>query len=164
MSSASMPPGWNKTHEDLHAEMKTGKRRSIVRAEMDWATQYEQSLLPADIRFLKVGEVYEAAQDIDVQFEIYFAAPVTNSGNGSLFKGERVKIKFISPRDKPIWAFAKPLRYRAVEKRFLPETQREPKYSHFYVVLKTVELHAAFRQVRTWTISGLARRLGFHAD
>lgn len=153
-----MPPGWNKTHEDLMAEMKSGKRPSIGRAESDWATQYEQSLLPANIRFPKVGEIYEAVQDTDVQIEIYFSAPLTNSGNGRLFKGERVKINLISPQDKPIWAFADPIRYRTVEERFVPRAQREPPYSHFTVVLKTVELHAYFRQVKKWTISDLIRK------
>ncbi len=150
-----MPPGWNKTHEDLMAEMKSGKRLSIGRAEIDWATQYEQSILSPNIRFPKVGEVYEAVQDTDVQFEIYFSAPVTNSGNGRLLNGERVKITYILPEDKPIWAFADPIQYRAVEERFVQKAQREPPYSHFAVVLKTVELHACFRQVRRWTMGNL---------
>lgn len=150
-----MPPGWNKTYDDLMAEMKCGKRPSIGRAEIDWATQYEKSLLPPNIRFPKVGEIYESAQDTDVQFEIYFSAPITNSGNGRLFTGERVRIIFISPESKPIWAFAAPVQYRAVERRFVQKALREPPYSHFRVVLKTMELHASFRLVRRWTIRNL---------
>lgn len=130
------------------AEMKSGKRPSIGRAELDWATQYEQSVLPPDIRFPKVGEIYEAVQDTDVQFEIYFSAPITNSGSGRLLKGERLKIRLVSPLDKPIWAFADPIRYRAVEERFVPKAQREPPYSHFTVVFKTVALIACFRHPR----------------
>lgn len=154
-----MPPGWDKTHGDLVAEMQSGKRASIVRAEMEWATQYEQGLLPPDIRFPKVGEIYEALQATDVQFEIYFAAPVTNSGNGRLFKGERVKIKYIMPQDRPIRALADPVRHREIEKRFLSEEQRKPPYSHFYIVCTTVELNAGFRRVRRWGISDLTKLL-----
>jgi len=155
MSSASIPPGWNKTHEDLMLEMKSGKRPSIVRAEMDWATQYEQSLLPPAIHFPKVREIYEAIQDTDVPFEIYFSAPITNSGNGKLLKGERVRITHISPKDRPIWAFARPIQYRTVEDRFLSKAQRKPPYGHYAVVLKTVDLHSSFRQVRVWSIRNL---------
>lgn len=154
-----MPPGWNKTHADLTAELHSGKRAKIVREEMEWATQYEQSQLPPDIRFPKVGEIYEALEDMDVQFEIYFAAPVTNNGNGRLFKGERVKIKHIMPQDRPIRALARPVKYRAVEKRFLSEAQREPPYSHFYIVFTTLELSASFRHVKRWGISSLTKLL-----
>lgn len=150
-----MPPGWNKTHEDLMAEMKSGKRASIGRTDMDWATQYEQSLLPSNMRFPKMGEIYEAVHDIDVQFEMYFSAPLTNSGTGRLLTGERVRITLISPHDRPIWAFARPMQYRTTEARFVQKEQRKPPYSHFSIVLKTMELHAYFRPVKKWTISNL---------
>lgn len=136
-------------------EMHSGKRPSIGRAEMDWATQYEQSLLPPNIRFPKVGEIYEAIQDTDVQFEIYFSAPITNSGNGKLLTGERVRVTFISPKDRPIWAFARPIQYRTVEDRFVDKAQCDPPYGHFAVVLKTAELDASFRPVGKWSIRNL---------
>ncbi|MBI5848853.1 MAG: hypothetical protein HZB31_13080 [Nitrospirae bacterium] len=150
-----MPPGWNKTHEDLMTEMKNGKRASIGRAEMDWATQYEQGLLPSNIRFPRVGEIYEVAHDIDVQFEMYFAAPLTNSGSGRLLTGERVRITLISPQHRPIWAFARPLQYRTIEERFVQKEQRKPPYSHFSIILKTMELHSCFRLVDKWTVFNL---------
>lgn len=155
MSNTTMPPGWDKTHEDLMNEMMSGTRPSIGRAERDWATQYEQSLLPPDLRFPKVGEIYEAVRDIDVQLEIYFSAPFTNSGNVKLLNGERVRITFISPEDKPIVALAHPIQYSTIEERFMPRAQREPPYSHFSVVLKTAGLHAGFRPVSKWSIRNL---------
>lgn len=40
------PVGWNKTFEDLTAEMHAGVRKSIGHPEMDWAFEYEKSIAP----------------------------------------------------------------------------------------------------------------------
>ena len=138
-----MPAGWDKTHDDLFAE-----RPGIGRPESDWATAYEQSLLPTSTHFPVVGEIYEASQDTTVQFIVTFAAPVSDSGVGLLLKGERVEIKHVAPNVKPIWAYAAALNYADVERRFIAEkTRSEPPYSHFTISLKTTELNERFQRI-----------------
>jgi hypothetical protein len=69
------PPGWNKTLADLMAEVDSGLRQSVGSPEMDWARDYERSLLPSDTRFPCEGEVYEALDDILVDYLTSWATP-----------------------------------------------------------------------------------------
>jgi hypothetical protein len=41
------PEDWHFTFADLMAEMKAGKRKSVGQPELDWARDYERSMIPA---------------------------------------------------------------------------------------------------------------------
>ncbi len=60
------PEGWNKTLADLDAEYRAGARVTLGSPEVDWAREYERSLLPADTRFPREGDVYEALEDFEL--------------------------------------------------------------------------------------------------
>src|SRR5215203_6896773 len=85
------PPGWNKTISELVAETTSGLRKSVGPYEIEWARDYERSLLPADVRFPKEGDLYEALQDVQIDYLTSWAAPFTGSGKGILKKGERIR-------------------------------------------------------------------------
>jgi hypothetical protein len=83
------PPDWNKTIQDLLDEAK--KSGSAVGSpEVDWARDYERSLIPSGTRFPKKGDVYEAIRDVEVSFMTSWLAPLTGGGTGTLIKGQRV--------------------------------------------------------------------------
>ena len=143
------PEGWNFTYADLMAEMKAGKRHSIGQPELDWARDYERSLIPAEMRFPQKGDVYEALQDMEVEFMTAWAAPFTGGGNGMLMQGERVIVHFEPAEAKPIGAYAKAVEYKAVEERMVPASERTSrKYGGFYFYFSTVELNTKFALVR----------------
>jgi hypothetical protein len=141
------PPGWNKTIDDLLVEARAGKRSSVGSPEADWARDYERSLLPAGTRFPKKGDVYEATEDLQVDYLTSWAAPFTDGGTGTLKSGERVIVDVdILPR--PLGVYAKPIDYAAVEARMIPESDRaNGKYAGFYLSLKTADLSRNFRLV-----------------
>jgi hypothetical protein len=140
------PPGWNKTIQDLTDEAKkTGS--AVGSPEVEWARDYERSLIPAGTRFPKIGDVYEATKDITVSYLTSWSAPFTGGGSGILKKGERVIIDY-EPLPRPIAASAKAINYTRVEEGMVPESERSnKKYSGFYLVLKTLELSRDFKLV-----------------
>ena len=69
MSKKPVPPapeGWNKTLADLMDEVTTGKRKSLGSPEIDWARDYERSLLPVGTRFPQRGDLYEVTEAVEV--------------------------------------------------------------------------------------------------
>lgn len=142
------PPGWNKTVKDLVAEMKSGLRNSIGREESHWAANYERTLLPEGIRFPRKGDVYEATQDVEIQYLTSWFAPYTGGGVATLKQGERVIVQTDCTNTEPLSVYAMPERYKEVEVRMVPEDERTHyKYSNFYLCLKTLDLNTKFRLV-----------------
>jgi hypothetical protein len=145
---AERPPEWKSTISDLWSDMKAGKRRSIAQQEFEWAEDYERSLIPENCRFPRKGDLYESLEDQVVDFQTDWAMPYTGAGEGTLLKGERVRIE--EPRnDKPVIVSAKPVDYAKLEERMVPKQDREcPKYGRFYLRLKTMDLNTRFRLVK----------------
>jgi hypothetical protein len=141
------PPGWNKTIQNLFDESKkTGS--AVGSPEVEWARDYERSLIPVGTRFPKKGDVYEATTDVEVRYLTSWSAPFTGGGSGTLKKGERVIIDY-DPLSRPIAANAKAINYTHVEEDMVPESDRSNmKYSGFYLVLKTLELSRDFKLVQ----------------
>ena len=143
------PADWNFTFADLMAEMKAGKRDSVGQPELDWARDYERSLIPAEMQFPQKGDLYEVLQDMEVEFMTAWAAPFTGSGKGMLMQGERVIVHIEPAAAKPIGAYAKAVEYKAVEERMVPASERTSrKYGGFYFYFSTVELNTKFALVR----------------
>ncbi len=145
-----MPSDWKLTYADLVAEAKAGKRKSIGRAEMEWAKEYERSLIPADMRFPQKGDLYESLADQTVEYMTAWAAPYSGGGTGTLFAGEQVWIHSAPRDEKPIGEYALPVEYKKLEERMVPESERtSSKYGGFSLYFTTVELNTNFKLVRT---------------
>ena len=141
---------WNKTMDDLEAEARAGTRSGTITAEeMNLARAYEISLLPAATVFPRSGQVWEAIEDVDVTYIIYYRAPFSSGGSGILQRGELVRID--PPTDvQMLGVGAQPLRSDEVEKTLIPESTRgDRKYDGYGLYLKTSELNRHFRLVET---------------
>src|SRR5579883_1458222 len=108
--SSSAPPGWDKTLDDLFTEMKQGERLTVGSKELKWARDYERSLLPSNTVFPRGGQIWEVAQECDVQVNYVFATPASFSGKGRLPVGERVRIMDDIQNSQPILVSFLPLR------------------------------------------------------
>jgi hypothetical protein len=151
------PEGWHFTFADLMAEMKAGKRQSIGQPELDWARDYERSLIPATMRFPQKGDVYEALHDMEVEFMTAWAAPFTGGGKAMLMQGEKVFVHSEPAEAKPIGAYAEAMEYKMLEERMVSASERtSPKYGGFYFYFSTVELNTKFVLVQTGYRRGLA--------
>jgi len=143
------PHGWNLTIADLMAEMNAGKRKSLDSPEVEWARDYERSLIPADTRFPKQGDVYEALHDTPVHFMTAWSAPFTGGGDSFLKAGDKVLVDQMPHDPKAISVYAVALDYASVELRVVPESDRtSPEYAGFYFSLKTVDLNRDFKLVQ----------------
>jgi hypothetical protein len=144
------PSTWNLTIADMMAEIKAGTRKIIGQPELEWARDYERSLIPVETRFPKKGDVYEALGDMTVKFMTAWAAPCTGGGEGILKKGERVFIDSDPIEPCPIGSYALAVDYAALEERIVPASDRNaPRYGGFYFSFKTVELVQKFKLVQT---------------
>ncbi|MBE7466563.1 MAG: hypothetical protein HS116_24100 [Planctomycetes bacterium] len=142
------PPGWNKTLADLFAEAKRGERKSIGNQEAAWARAYERSLLPAQTRFPKKGDLYEALEDLTVNYLTAWQAPFTGGAECLMLKGDRVLVDDEPGQAEPITVYARAVDYERLERRIVPESDRtHPKYGGFYVALNTADLNTKFRLV-----------------
>jgi hypothetical protein len=141
------PPGWSKTIRDLSDEAKiTGA--AVGSPEVDWARDYERSLIPEGTRFPKKGDVYEATENFQVSYLTSWSAPFTGGGTGTLMKGERVILEDDMVIPRPVAVYAKPIDYATTEARMVPQSDRSnTKYAGFYLFLKTVDLSRNFRLV-----------------
>jgi len=143
------PHGWNLTIADLMAEMKAGKRKSIDSPEAEWARDYERSLIPAEMRFPKQGDVYEALHEVPVRFLTAWSAPFTGGGDSVLKAGDKLLVDQIPHDPKTISVYAVALDCSSMETRIVPESDRtNPKYAGFYFSLKTVDLNRDFKLVQ----------------
>lgn len=142
------PEGWNLTMDDLAAEMKAGKRKSMGSPEVEWAIQYERSLLPADMRYPQKGDVYEARAPVTLYYMTSWRTPYTGDGKGTLESGDRITIPDTPDQPEPISVYATAVDYRALEKRLVPFLVRyNPLYRDFYFSVDSLELHQKFRLV-----------------
>jgi len=141
------PPGWNRTIDDLMAELGRGERAGISGEEADWARGYERSLLPPDTVFPADGEVWEAVDDAEVRVMRHYAAPVTDTNDAVLPRGERVRV-IGSGQDRPIVVSAEPLRHDELLPALVPDDVRaEPRFTNYSLMVKTAYFIQHFRRV-----------------
>lgn len=126
-------------------EMSEGKRKSVGSPEADWARDYERNLLPAQTRFPREGDVYEALEDMEVNYLTAWRAPFTGGGSTLIRKGERFWIHSSPSTPQPISVYALGLRYDALEQEVIPAADREnPQYEGYYFSFKTAVLTTRF--------------------
>jgi hypothetical protein len=149
-SMPSRPNDWNLTISDLNQEMKDGKRTHIGQPELEWAREYEKSLIPSDYIFPKKGYLYESKVDQKIKFLTAWSAPFTGGGESTLFKGERIWIPSAPVDDKPIGLYALPVDYKKLEQRMVSSSDRNaPKYGGFYFFMDTKILNEKFTLIQT---------------
>jgi hypothetical protein len=143
------PPGWNKTLAELMAEVDSGRRPNVGSPEIDWARDYERSLLPPDTRFPCEGEVYEVLDDILVDYLTSWATPFTGGGKGKLLRGEKVVIRYAPENTRPLMVYADPVDYEVVERRVVPAVERQGRgYERFYLAIRTRDINTNFRPIK----------------
>ncbi|MEP6677237.1 MAG: hypothetical protein ABJA78_18900 [Ferruginibacter sp.] len=143
------PADWKLTIDDLMTEMKEGKRTGIDQPDLDWAREYEISLIPESYSFPRQGDVYESICDHEIAFMTAWAAPFTGSGQGILLKGERIWISDETD-EKCTGTYADPVDYPELEQRMVTETDRSAdKYGGFYFFVRTVDLNEKYKLVDT---------------
>lgn len=149
-SAPKRPEDWKLTISDLMIELNEGKKKHIGQLELDWAREYERSLIPENYRFPHKGDLYESKYDQEVEFLTAWAAPYTGSGKSTLFRGERIWIDAEPGDKKAIGTYAVPVDYKELETRMVSESDRsEEKYSGFYFYINTMSLNENFILVRT---------------
>jgi len=150
VSQPERPADWNLTLDDLFAEMESGKRKSVGAPETEWAREYELSLIPADTRFPKKGDLYKSNHDQTVTYMTAWSAPFTGSGEALLLKGERVWVDSDPRQEKPLGTYALAVEYDKLEQRMVPKEEREnPRFGGFYFHFKTVDLNNHFTLIET---------------
>jgi hypothetical protein len=92
---------------DLWVELNVGLRETLGSPEVDWARDYERSLLPADTRFPCKGDVYEAVEDFEVSYMTSWHAPCTGGGTALLKCGDQMEIPDSSVIPQPILVYAR---------------------------------------------------------
>lgn len=143
------PADWTLTIDDLMREMKEGKRKIVEQPYIDWAREYEISVIPKSYRFPKTGDLYESLIDQDIDFMTAWAAPFTGGGTGKILKGEKVWVPEQTD-EKCTGTYADPVDYSRLEQRMVSQADRSAdKYGGFYFFIKTVDLNEKFRLVDT---------------
>jgi hypothetical protein len=131
------------------AEVDSGHRQRVGSPEVDWARDYERSLLPPDTRFPREGEVYEVLQDILVDYLTAWATPFTGGGKGTLLRGEKVIIRYAPKDARPLMVYADPMDDGAVERRLVPAVERQASsYERFYLAISTRDINTHFRSIK----------------
>ncbi|MFZ5563801.1 MAG: hypothetical protein ACOZBW_07080 [Thermodesulfobacteriota bacterium] len=144
------PEGWNLTLTDLMDEVETGRWGPLKPHELEWARDYERSLIPDTMRFPRKGDVYEALGDMEVDFMTAWAAPFTGGGKALMKKGDRVFVESGPSDPKPIGSYVTAMDYRTLEERMVPEQDRNaPGYGGFYFFFSTIDLNTKFALVQT---------------
>ena len=144
------PKDWKLTISDLMQEMSEGKRTQIGQPELEWAREYQKSLIPSDYRFPQKGDLYESKIDQEIEFLTAWAAPFTGGGKSNVFKGERIWISSDPIEAKPIGTYALPVDYKKLEQRMVSSSDRNaPKYGGFYLSIDTKILNEKFTLITT---------------
>lgn len=147
-ASSDRPTDWKKTATDLYNEMHSGKRSFIPQNELDWAEDYQRSLIPSKYRFPKKGYVYEALEDIDVELQIWYRAPGSGAEDGKLFKGEKIWI-YYDPGEKEIEPCAHPIEYEKLEERLVSNEFKELSfYAGYSIAIRTTTLNEKFKLIK----------------
>ena len=147
--STPAPQGWNKTVDDLLAELTQGKRLrlSVNEDEFQWAIDHERALLPPTTIFPRKGQVWETTRDCEMRFLAFLNGRVETSGTARLPQGETVRI-FGDDSPKAIhWSF-RHLRYDGLHESIVPEDiRRKPGYNGYLLDVRVGYFNEHFRLV-----------------
>lgn len=132
-----------KTIKELMAE-----NRPISAEEFTRAMEYERSLLGDDFRYPRDGEMYEAVDDVELNYLTLWAAPFTGGDTFVLKKGERVRVEVHAHNPEPISVYALPIDKERLEKEIVPEeTRTNEKYGGYSLAIESAKLGKHFRLI-----------------
>ncbi len=146
----SFPSDWKLTVSDLMEELNDGKRKQVGEPELTWAREYERSIIPANYRFPKKGDLYESKLDQTIDYLTAWSAPYTGGGTTTLFKGEQIWVDSDPFDEKPIGIYAISVDYRELEERIVPLSERTAsKYGGYYFHINTKTINENFELIQT---------------
>jgi hypothetical protein len=124
-------PKWNKRTDDIDSA-------DFARCALD----YERALLPENVVFPRVGQIWVAVGDCEVNVQTWRQFPATQAwaplwagpfgkgfpvlmGDGKLRlqRGEEVQIQALDDPTKPLWVTVVPLRYEALHELVVADPQ-----------------------------------------
>ena len=141
-----IPAGWNKRLKDLRATDHGDGELSITGEEFEYAREYERRLLRPWARFPHEGDVYEALDDVKVDFLTHWKAPFTGDGSGILPKGTRVRVSVHG--SEPVGVYAQPINRPDLEAQLVPVEQRTASnYGGFSLSIHVEQLNKLYRLV-----------------
>lgn len=142
-----MLPDWTMTTHDLIQVAKWG-RRKVEKHEWKWAREYECRLFPNGMRYPRVGDLYEASEDMLIEFDIAWRINYPGKGEGMLQKGDQVIIQSVPNGKCPSEATALAVDYAQLQSRLVPEQQSShPWYLGFFFTIGTVTLNQKFQLI-----------------
>ena len=124
----------------------------------EWVLDLERSRLPRDIIFPRVGQIWAAVRDCQVEYRISIEQPepaadlakllqdfARQFGVAQLSQGERVRILEVDHPDKPLRVTFQPLRYLELQAGIVPEdTRQSPGYSGYELSMRTARTISCF--------------------
>lgn len=133
----------NKTIKDLIAENQGWSAEEFKRA-----IEYERSLLGSDFQYPCNGEVYQALDDVEINYLTHWAAPYTGGEAFVFKKGESIIVEVSDHNPKPISVHAKAVDEARLETEIIPEKDRlNEKYGGYSLSVDCNKLKTHFRLV-----------------
>jgi len=131
-------------------EMNEGKRSTVGNPELEWAREYERSLIPKSHRFPRKGDLYRAKRELTVSYLTSWSAPYTGGDKTTIYPGEEFWIDSDPVDAEPIGTYALAVDYDVLERRIVPSSDRNaPLYGGFYFSFDTISLNEDFELVET---------------
>jgi hypothetical protein len=138
------PKNWNKTTKELFSE-----DRDLSDKEIRWAIAYEREMIRDKVRFPINGEIYEAIEDVTMEYITHWKVPMTCDGEFILKKNTRIKIVIVDEDPEPISVYADAVEYEELEKEIIPdEIRNDERYNGFSLGIDTIDLNKYFKLIQ----------------
>ncbi|MCB9426331.1 MAG: hypothetical protein H6584_04805 [Flavobacteriales bacterium] len=108
------PKDWCLTYEDLKQEAKSGKRKTIRRYEIEWANEYEKSLIPKGYRYPHIDDVYVFNQELTLFFSSQWSGPWGSGDYYTFQKGMKCQITYGDNIIRPERFYLRPFNYEEI--------------------------------------------------
>ena len=104
--------------------------------------------MPDELHYPRKGEVYEAIEDVRVDYLTqYFDLPYTGGGETLLAKGERVRVNQ-ARGDQPVGVYCDPLHYQELHDSIVAEHERSNEmYRDYYLAIDIAVLNKSFKLI-----------------
>ncbi len=139
--SNNFPEGWNKTLDELFDQNEEPSGE-----EVRWARAYEHSRLKEWARFPENGDIYEAIEDVEIEYLTHWRVPFTGGGECILKAGTKIRVEVHDYDPEPVGVYADPV--EDLENEIVPSKVRLDKtYNSFSLSVETYELNRSFKLV-----------------
>ena len=101
------------------------------------------------VRFPKDGEVYEAIEDVKIEYFTHWKVPMTGGDEFILKKNTRIKVVIVNDDPEPISVYADALEQKKLEEEIIPEKIRnDDRYGGYSLGIDTIDLHKYFKLIQ----------------